>query len=150
MGWESSNGSWCVRQKVEGWGFAYVQGHDRWLHERQWEEHLSLFITISIEDMNHGKMEYVKFGKVGLNIVWVSLMATSYKRHINERGFVRRSAWVLVLLAHCFACARVANITPIQCEWYHWGPWAWMWGELLPYRKSWWIFMMINWETSRM
>jgi hypothetical protein len=30
---------------------------------------LSLFITISTEDMNNGKIEYAKFGKVGLNII---------------------------------------------------------------------------------
>ena len=71
----------------------------------------------------------------------------SYKRLINDCTFVWRVTWMLVSPALCFTCARVANFTPIQCGWYHWGPWAWMWGEPLPYRRSWWIPMMTKRKT---
>jgi hypothetical protein len=56
-----------VEHEVEGYMFAYLQGHDWVLYEGQWEEHFE-FVDHNVltEDMNDGGMEYVKFAKVGL------------------------------------------------------------------------------------
>ena len=70
MGCESSNGSCCVMQKVEGLackGLHTFKGMIGYCMKNNGNKHFEfVHHNVSADDMN-GKMEHAKFRKVGLN-----------------------------------------------------------------------------------
>ena len=78
------------------------------------EEHYEIVHhNLSVGDMNEGKMEYVKFMKVDLNIC-VSLSHSNILQITHQWSwFCMKKYWVLLLQEDSFTCARVGNSTPI-------------------------------------
>jgi hypothetical protein len=85
-------------QGVEGEGFAYpFKGMVMYYMKVNGEEHFKFVQhNVCAEDMNDGKMEYAKFGKVGLNN-GVSLSHSNILQRAHQRA------------RFCITCARVGN-----------------------------------------
>ena len=67
--------------------------------------------NVSVDDMNDKKLEYAKFGKVGLNNHTSLSHSNILQGPINGLVFVRRSTWAPLSPTLHFTCARVANST---------------------------------------
>ena len=92
LGCESSNGSCSLVQEVEG--LHTFRGMMGYCMNGNGEDNFeAIHNHVSSQDMNACKLEYMKFGKIGLNNQ--DLIATISKGHINKLDFIRRNTWVL-------------------------------------------------------
>ena len=84
--------------------------------------------NVSVDDMNEGKIEYAKFGKVGLNNC-VSSPHHNILQRVHQWGVFsyEYNIWMLLLPVTCsFTCARVGNSTQIQNGLFHSSLLVWM------------------------
>lgn len=113
------------------------------------EGHFEFVHHMSAEDMNDRKMEYVKFGKVGLsNYMSLSYSNILQRAHKWARFRMKNHLGTTLpeTLCHMY---RVVNFSQIGRKWSLWGLLAWMWGMRLPFGRSWWILMIFRLEIYK-